>query len=136
MAVAPPGVAQPNDPQPAVRRNPASVDLELANLAASQPLDSIDPNRLREDMAQLGLNEPLNLDDNLNNLNAMDRVEQPARQPPARQPPAGPYPLQRRPQFNPYDYEDMLFDDYDQPLQDNKLLAESTPSDRYLKSEV
>ncbi|EFX84175.1 hypothetical protein DAPPUDRAFT_315199 [Daphnia pulex] len=40
---------------------------------------------------------------------------------------------------NPYsDYEDLLFDEYDQPLQDNKLLAEtaSPTSNKFLKSEV
>ncbi|XP_032796601.2 uncharacterized protein LOC116932820 [Daphnia magna] len=111
----------------AVRRNPAS-------LQASQDLgfqaSPVDRSRLKEDMAALGLS--LNPEDNsINVMGPSDAGRKPPQRPPALvQRPNQPLP-------NSYnDYEDLLFDDYDQPLQDNKLLAESSSSGKFLKSEV
>ena len=125
----------------AVRRNPASLQSSSADLGFEA--SRVDRSRLKEDMAALGLN----LESEDNNVNAMaatntgNQQRASARAPartqaraPARAPAPRPIPA-----YNPFsDYEDMLFDEYDQPLQDNKLLAEtsSSTSSKFLKSEV
>lgn len=124
---APSSAATTNDSPSSVRRNPASlVPSQDLGFEATQ----VDRSRLKEDMAALGLAfNPEN--NNLDVMGAFDTAVKPAQRPAA----SAPRPNQQMP--NPYnDYEDMLFDDYDQPLQDNKLLAESSSSGRYLKSEV
>lgn len=98
-----------------VRRNPASL--------------SVNPSRLREDMNELGL-EP-DSEDDFNNVDVMEAVNYGRQQ--------ATMTASRSSAYSPYsDYEDMLFDEYDQPLQDNKLLAEtsSSTSGKFLKSEV
>lgn len=134
------GSAQPAEPaSSAVRRNPASLQSQDLGFEATR----VDKSRLKEDMAALGLT----LDSNDNNVNAVGPTNTGNQQrPPARAPARAPAPRpaprpvpRPAPSYNPYsDYEDLLFDEYDQPLQDNKLLAEtsSSTSSKFLKSEV
>lgn len=122
--------AQPDNTTSAVRRNPASLQISFPDIKPTR----VNPSRLREDMSELGLDDPVNANDDLNNLNAMGTN---GRQPP-RSSQRRPVPPRRTPAFDPYtDYEDLLFDEYDEPLEDNQLLAEASPSrGRYLQSEV
>ncbi len=148
LAASQPGPLRPEEPVAApsvVRRNPASLQSQSQDLGFEAV--PVDRSRLKEDMAALGLT----LDPADNNVNAIgsantgNQQRPPARAPartPARAParaPARTPALRPVPAPNPYsDYEDLLFDEYDQPLQDNKLLAEtaSPTSNKFLKSEV
>lgn len=129
----------------AVRRNPASLQ-RSAEIEVPNP-DPVNPTRLKEDMQELGLDVSLDSNDNSNTLNVLE----PPRSVPVSRPRSRPrpsvsrprslpqqrYPPPRNDNYDPFaDYEDLLFDEYDQPLEDNKFLAESLPSGKYLSSEV
>lgn len=141
----------------AVRRNPASIQRSAEEI---KPIPNVNPSRLKEDMTELGLNVPVDSNDNSNVLNVLETPRSPSRSRPRprprprpsasrpRSPPQERFPQERFPQemfplsrgdpFDPFaDYEDLLFDEYDEPLQDNKLLAESLPTHgKFLSSEV
>lgn len=109
-----------------VRRNPASLQSSYMGFQATR---NVNPGRLREDMKELGLTSES--DEGFNNLNVMETANSGRQQ--------ANWGASRGSAYNQYsDYEDLLFDEYDQPLQDNKLLAEtsSSSSGKFLKSEV
>lgn len=123
-----------------VRRNPAS--LELPEISPTR----VDPSRIREDMEALGVNNEFNPDNNVNAMETPTIIRPSAQSRPSFRPPVqSRLPSRTSSRFNnfqnsafdPFDeYEDLLFDDYDQPLEDNKLLAETSSSGKFLKSEV